>query len=198
MKVGLDIDGVLARFDSRVIEIAEELFPGRVPTGYVPTDWYFSDVFAKEDLTAVFEHIKTVWNFWERSPSYVENVRSLTQFLTTHSESDVYFVTSRALSAGLSVKKQTEDWLYYEIKKYGIGYSPTVVPVENHKYKPDVMRAVGIQYSIDDYGPTVEACNSVSGHQAFLLDRPWNRDRDYGPRLDNLQQFFDIITGKVN
>ena len=197
MKVSLDIDGVLANFTDRVKVISAELFPGRIPEGYIPTDWYYSDIFSKEDLSAVFKKIGETKNFWMDSPTYPENVSALCRFLRKDGN-DIYFVTSRAPADGLTVAAQTRIWLEMSAGIQRAGSFVSIIPVSNSKYKADVMRAVGIEYSIDDHGPTVEQCNQVEGHQAFLLDRPWNRDKEYGPRLDNLQQFFDIITGKVN
>mgnify|MGYP001570169326 CR=1 FL=1 len=198
MKISLDIDGVFANFTDRVKEIASKLFPGKIPEGYIPTDWYYSDIFSKEDLSAVFNEISKTQNFWLYSVPYPENVSTLNSFLEKTNEHDIYFVTSRAPAAGLTVANQTRLWLEMAAGIHRSGNFTSIIPVASSKYKADVMRAAGIQYSLDDHGPTVEECNQVEGHQAFLLDRPWNRDREYGPRLDSVQQFFDIVTGKVN
>lgn len=198
MRISLDIDGVLADFTERVIDISKKLFPGRIPNGYIPTDWNYSDVFSKEDLSAVFEKIKNTKDFWLYSLTYPENVAALSRFLSKENSFDIYFVTSRAPAAGRTVASQTRIWLELSAGIHRSGSFVSIIPVANSKYKADIMQAIGIEYSIDDHGPTVEQCNSVSGHRAFLLDRPWNREKDYGPRLDNLQQFFDIIIGKVN
>lgn len=192
-RISIDIDGVLSQFTGQVNAIANKLWPGKVPLDYEPPDWYWTDVFTKKDWDSVWEVIRGTENFWATSKPYERNVDDLRNFLNT-SPMDVFFVTSRAVTAGDSVGQQTFNWM----SKQGLpiagnwNYS-AIVPVPDSKKKRQVIEGLEISYSVDDLGPTVEMCNQIPGHTAFVLDRPWNRDKEYGPRVFSLKEFFDKV-----
>lgn len=188
-RISVDIDGVVNRFVDEVIKISNNLWPGKLPANYEPQDWYWTDVFSKKDWNDVWDVINATENFWLHSYPYCKNVDSLRDYLNS-TKNEVFFVTSRARTAGDSVTKQTVDWFF--INQVPTAYSP-VVSVPNSKNKRQVIEGLEINYSVDDLGPTVEMCQSIPGHKAFVLDRPWNRDKEYGPRVFSLQEFFDKV-----
>lgn len=191
-RISIDIDGILARFTGQVAEIAERLWPGKLPANYEPPNWYWTDVFSKKDWDAVWEVIRGTKNFWATAKPYTDNVNALRGFLNT-SLAEVFFVTSRAATAGGSVGLQTFHWMAEQRLSIAGGNYSAIVPVPDSKKKRQVIEGLEISYSVDDLGPTVEMCNQIPGHTAFVLDRPWNRDKEYGPRVHSLQEFFDKV-----
>lgn len=191
-KISIDLDGVLANFVYGAIKVANSLWPGKLDFKAEPTGWDFSNLLLKEELDKVFEEIRKTEKFWYKLKPYIDNIKALQTFIWTNKDVDVYFVTAREETIGKSVLEQTTDWLYaYQLWPNKL--RSTVIPVKSGKIKHEVMRAVGIEYSIDDYPETVQLCNELPGHKAFLLDRPWNENFDVGPRVFSLSEYLNII-----
>lgn len=186
MRISIDIDGVLANFAAGLIRTANRRFRDRLSSDYEPTDWGYGGVFNPEEWKQVWTDIKQTQDFWEHLPAYEQNLCVLKKFLYDCSEHDIYFVTSRIATEGSTVLKQTLKWLECRLGRCSV----IVVPEAGRK--KDVFKALGIDVSVDDYGPTVEECSKLEGHRAYILDRPWNRDKDYGKRVFNLEQFLNI------
>lgn len=193
MKIGIDLDGVLASFDGGVIKLANELLPGKIPEGYKPADWDWTDVLTKKDWDVLWDGINGTENFWQHLDPYTENILALRRFLYRNYDQEIYFVTSRATGKGRPIAVQTNIWLA-EQKIHSGGNYTSIIPVGNSKNKPLVYKALEINVSVDDYGRTVKQTNEeVPGHTAYILDRSWNRDAEYGPRVANLEEFFKEI-----
>lgn len=199
MKIGIDLDGIIANFDHKVKIIAEKLWPGRVPPGYEPTDWDWTDLFTKGDWDVLWKEIKADPNFWRNSYAYEDNLHHLREFLSNHSKQEVYYITSRSKSTGDPIVIQTRDWL----ENYGIfsfraaSNYQAIFPVNKPELKRPLIEALGIEYFIDDYGPTVAGLQDLPKTKTFLHDRPWNRDQEYGPRVYSLEQYFKEIENKL-
>lgn len=202
MRISIDIDGVLAVFTGQgglIQPIANKLWPGIMPEGYQPPDWDHTDIFVKRHWNELWKEIRSTPNFWEGASAYDRNVQDLATFLHTEPV-EVLFVTSRAATAGDPVSLQTVRWMLKNglpvvpvpYPNQDFNYSPIVV-VPNSKLKKQIMEGLEITHSVDDLGPTVQACNEIPGHTAYVLDRPWNRDKEYGPRVKDLKEFLDIV-----
>ena len=163
----------MANFVYGAIKVANSIWPGKLDFKSEPTGWDFSNLLPKEEFDKVFEEIRKTEKFWYKLRPYIDNVNALQTFIWTNKDVDVYFVTAREETIGKSVLEQTTDWLF-AYKLWPNKLRSTVIPVKSGKIKHEIMRAVGIEYSIDDYPETVRLCNEVPGHKAFLLDRPWN------------------------
>lgn len=188
MTISVDIDGVLAAFDIAATRVAGKLWPEK------KLDLnQFRYGLSKEERKAFWKEIDSTVNFWEKVPPIEENVFALQRFLAENDGHVIYYVTSRGNTLGRTVAMQTERWMV----RLGIlpwrNYT-CVIPVKEPGLKAYVVADLGIQFSIDDLGTTVERCNEVKDHKAYLLDQPYNRDKDYGPRVFNLEQFFNVIT----
>lgn len=201
-KISLDVDGVLSRFDEGVIRTANRLWPGKFLSGYQPPDWYWTDSLTKDEWDAIWVEIKKTPNFWSTLPAYINNVHALALFLREEKDQDIFYVTSRAKVDGYPISKQTMLWLnslgvYHQNNQFAI------LPVAEGTPAPAkvaVMAALGIEYSVDDYLPTVVACGQIPGHKAFLLDRSWNRKGrpDDVRVVHSLQEYFaEIRKGSV-
>lgn len=171
------------------MDATNRIWPGRLPNGYEPVNFDFSDTMKRDEVNRVFESIKRTPNWFLKLEPYAENVTALARFLISRKGEDIWLVTSRFPTYGLTIAKQTEMWLQF------CGISPVhnylgVIPVENSDEKQLVYSAVGIEYSVDDKAETVEQCEAIPGHKAFLLDRPWNQDAKVERRIKHLEGFF--------
>lgn len=163
--------------------------------GYVPTDWNYSDALTKEEFGEIFAQIRRDPYFWEDRPAYEDNVKALREFFITQQNQEIYYVTSRVSTSGRPVSIQTEEWLIANHIWPEDNYH-AIIPVSEPGLKKFVMADLGIDLSIDDYGPTVRECKDVKNHKAYLLDRSWNREEDYGTRIFNLEQFLNLAAGR--
>jgi 5'(3')-deoxyribonucleotidase len=188
-KIAIDCDGVICDFVQGFVDTTNKLWPGRLKDGYEPSVWDFSDTMKKDEVNRVFEQIKRTPNWFLKLEPYSENVTALARFFVERKGEDVWLVTSRFPTYGMTVAKQTAMWLEF------CGVSPIhnylgVIPVANSDEKQLVYAAMGVEYSVDDKAETVEQCEAIPGHKAFLLDRPWNQEAKVERRIKNLEQFF--------
>lgn len=190
-KLSVDVDGIISQFTAGVIRIANKLWPGKFDLDYQPPDWYWTDKLTKDDWDAIWKEIRATQNFWLTLPAYVDNVHALARFLWEERDQDVFYVTSRAKVAGYPISKQTLMWL----NNMGVFHRDNQAEGTPAPAKRAIFEALGIQYSVDDYLPTVLESMKIPGHKAFLLSRSWNqKDRPNDVRVVNsLQEYFDII-----
>lgn len=188
MRISFDIDGVLADFESNAIEVANSIWPGKIPVDYHPTHWDWPDVFVKPEWDRVWEEIKKIPDFWIRQKHYPESIESLRSFLREFPDARIFFVTARITTGGVSARKQTTQWL----DNLGLVTKRTTVLISRPEEKIHVMADARIQYSVDDKKETVQACQELPSHKAFLFDQPWNQDSDL-PRVYSVKEYTDII-----
>jgi len=201
VKISIDLDGVVSDFSHAAAQVINTIWPGRIPQGYEPTDWYWTEYMKKEEWGQVFKVIGATENFWEHQKPYEANMAALRSFLLTEENQEVYYVTSRAHTAGRPLTMQCESWLisnwiwpeknYHAVLPLKAGIPP--------EHKKAVMEALGLEFSVDDYGPTVELCATLPGHRAFVLDRPWNQEYKNLNRVYSLAEYFDEVRrGRAN
>lgn len=194
-KIAIDCDGVLADFTTAFLEEANRIWPGRVDEGYMPKGWDDMAGLTKDEQHQVWERIKGTFNWWMRLRAFSENVGALDIFMHIHYGNDIWIVTSRTPSIGDTVAFQTNIWLQ------ACGAIPChnylgVVPVDNWHDKKKIYKYAQIDFSVDDKTETVEDCDTLADHKAFLLDRPWNQDAKVKRRIKNLDAFFKEIEPK--
>lgn len=192
LRISFDIDGVLANFVRASVDVANSIWPGRLPEDFQPTGYDYPGVFDKSDWDQVWGVIKKDPCFWENLYTLEDNVCALRAFLSGGNDR-VFFITSRMATGGVSAFEQTDRWLYKNVFEE----SPNLIVVAKSEEKYDLMREFKIQYSIDDLGPTVEACNKIEGHAAYLLDQPWNQGYSE-PRVNSVQDFVEILKAAKN
>lgn len=191
-KIAIDCDGVLADFATAFVEKLHKLYPAHPFTVAQWNSWNYGDKVSKEIASEVWREIRATGNFWLMLQAYSANVGALAHFFINHYSHDVWIVTSREPTAGYTVAKQTDCWLK------ACGLNPIhnylgIVPVANSDDKAGIYRAADIAFSIDDKPETVEQCDHLEGHRAFLLDRPWNQDAKVKRRVGSVEEFLKEV-----
>lgn len=187
MKVSFDIDGVLANFVSAVVDELRIVYYSDLPIGTEPINWNFGGLCTDEQFKIVFNRLLAQDYFWLNVPDYPENVAALLDYASLHDKDDIHYTTARPECAGGTALSLTRLWLWDRKLP-----TANVEVVKDPKIKRQHMIDNGIQYSIDDYAPTVLSCQDISGHRAFLLDRPWNQDVDL-PRVYSVAEFLMAV-----
>jgi 5'(3')-deoxyribonucleotidase len=188
LRIGFDIDGVLADFNTaymaRIVYVTgRNLFPDN----YQPDTWYYPEKlgYKSDELNAVWLSINADLTFWRSLKPYAgthDIIDKLTQ--RVWDGDDVYFVTARP---SRNAKWQTECWL----SSVGMT-SPTVLIASE---KGLICQALELDAYIDDRHRNVL---SVSHTQTrpFLLDRSWNRQhqkQDDGHRIIRVASIDDML-----
>lgn len=190
-RIVFDMDGVLTNFEKNVYLVSQELFPGKMPEGYVPQDWDYSDIFTKTEWNAVWKRIKEIPDFWYRQPEITEAVDALKNFRTLYAN-PIWFITSRIATGGVSAKYQTELWLLSR-GIINIRQTGQVIAVTKPEEKKRWVEELKADVSIDDYGPTIERHNAIPNHTAFLLRQPWNKEYTNQPSVGSVKEFLERV-----
>lgn len=166
MRVGLDIDGVLANFVDAHTALIKDQLGVELPAFSTewPTVWdYDKETLGEEKAVAVFKTIEESFNFWMKLQPLDENLLKLLASVETSHQ--FYFITSRP---GESAKFQTEAWL---LKWFNL---PTVLIARD---KAPIVKALGLELFVDDLPPTNNAVVDATDGKCLTLmpDRPWNR-----------------------
>lgn len=193
-KIAIDCDGVLANFTKAYGETANRLFgDARYKDGWEPPDWNFGGLYTPEEDKRIWERIVATPNFWMRLDAYSDNIGALARFFIEQNNHEVYIVSSRAVTVGMSNTQQTHLW----VRSCGVremhNFFGTIVVPDSNK-KAAIYRDIGFDYSIDDKKETVEQCDRTKmSHEAYLLDRPWNQDANVKHRAASVEVFLKAI-----
>jgi hypothetical protein len=194
-KIALDCDGVLANFISAFADEANRMWPGTFPKNYwkLHTQWNIpSNLLSTKQVDQVWEKIKATENWWMRLDPHHDSVGALAIFFYTQRCHEVHIVTSRVPTIGQTISFQTDVWLR------ACGVNPClnylgVLPVANSDHKVEIYDFAGFDFSIDDKLETVQQCDALPKHKAFLLDRPWNQSGSVKNRVKSVQEFLDAV-----
>lgn len=211
LRLGFDIDGVLAEFTPAYQRLfiettgRDDFHPG---DGVNPPDWNWPELrgYTREEVDTVWATIRRDPTFWLnlQPTKHTSTLRALIEHLErTH---EVYFITSRM---GDRVKRQTELWLYehlgYLMNCRGVW--PTVLIVGTGE-KGAVCKALKLDAYIDDNWDNVVDCATTAPKtKTFLLNRRYNSDIGFSleaweemsrvVRVETLGQMFDAMIERL-
>ena len=190
MRIGIDVDDVCANFQKRFVALLHEMY-GRPSLDTAPVDWDWSNCqVSKEELAAAWVKAADTNNLWaklERLPSFDAETADL--LMETHIRHDVWFITNRFDTPGLSPLKQTKYWLmkHTNIKE------PNVIIAKD---KGPVATLFQLDYFFDDRPKNCQDILAAMPYcNVFLCDASHNQafSSPFIPRLANLKEFLKIV-----
>lgn len=188
MRIGFDIDGVLAAFIPAyermfVLETGRNTFPPIGPDSVPEWNWPTRYGYTSEETRAVWARINSNSAFWKTLEPTPDFDAFFDWQVWQTPDVEMYFVTSRP---GTCPKDQTEQWFLRHL-----GTVPTVLISDE---KGMVCRALKLDYYVDDKLENIEDVAVKSPQTfAYLLDRAYNREREVPRRIQRLTDFLQIV-----
>ena len=142
LRVGIDLDGVVADFRSAFLELAAQLLGREAicnPNSPLPD----FDAVSAADAKRVWKVIAATPNWWLSLPPYEAPQIARLYQVARQFRWEVSFLTSRIPSAGDSVQLQSQSWL----ESHGF-YLPAVVTVPGSR--GEIANALRLDVVIDD------------------------------------------------
>lgn len=183
LKIGFDVDGVLADFSKRFTELANRKF-NKTVNYKDQTVWDYNEFYTPEEIESVWSDIKATTDFWfdlerlHRIPLWVQNQHQL------------WFITSRVPVKGMPTELQTAGWLHW---LQDINY-PQVIVVNQWHEKPTLYKALHLDAFIDDKPETVTEMRKR--HQnCYVMDQPYNSKVEVpeGYRVHNVEEYIKHV-----
>ncbi len=195
---GIDIDGVLADFNTSFIALvrAQTGIQLPSPSATYPDLWAYhraAGVTNAQD-SALWEWIKLNPGFWEQLqplPHAVETLATLRD-MSSNLGANVYFITSRP---GSGAKSATEYWL----RNWGFHLGPTVCIAHA---KGPLVESLELDVFIDDRPENcLDAKVAREACRVFIVDAPYNRltdnhllnPMDYGRRVRSALEAIHLV-----
>ena len=162
LRIGFDIDGVLADFRTAFHAAALRCLKGDIAE---PTD---SDEapgpLTAEDVRRVWGYIAKTQNWWMEVPAFEPDQIARLYSITRAARWEVFFLTKRPGSAGDSVQFQTQWW----IERFGF-YLPAVLTVPGAR--GEVANGLRLDLLVDDQLINCVDVVSASATKALLMLR---------------------------
>jgi uncharacterized HAD superfamily protein len=164
LRVGFDIDGVLADFQRAFRDTARQLQAGDV----IADDPDRRGALTSSEMKQVWDRIEQTPQWWLRLEPYEPG--QIARLYTTSRERrwEVYFLTTRPASAGETIQFQTQWWL----ERHGFAL-PSVLTVPGSR--GDVANALRLDVVVDDRLTNCIDVIAASRAKAILLQRKLDR-----------------------
>jgi len=164
LRLGFDIDGVLANFRSAFRDAAVRIVHGDVEEFDAVESPPSESPLAPNDVKRVWDHIAKTPNWWMEIDAYEPDQIARLYSLTRAAGWEVFFLTKRPPSAGDSVQFQTQWW----IERFGF-YLPSVLTVPGSR--GDIANALRLDLLVDDQLINCVEVVCASPTKAILMQR---------------------------
>ena len=162
LRIGFDVDGVLADFRTAFREAAVRCLRREVDDASEGDDT--PNVLTLKDVRRVWEYIGKTPNWWMEVPAFEPDQIARLYAITRATGWEVFFLTKRPPSAGDSVQFQTQWW----IERFGF-YLPAVLTVPGSR--GEIANGLRLDLLVDDQLINCVEVVSASTAKAVLMLR---------------------------
>jgi hypothetical protein len=160
LRIGIDIDGVLADFRTAFRAAARRCLRRDIEE----SDDAAAGPLSPDEVRRVWEHIAKTQNWWMDVPAYEPDQIARLYSVMRAVGWEVFFMTKRPPSAGDSVQFQTQWW----IERFGF-YLPAVMTVPGSR--GDIANGLRLDMIIDDQLINCVEVISAASAKAILMQR---------------------------
>jgi hypothetical protein len=165
LRIGIDVDGVLADFRSAFHDTATRCLRREIDE---PDDPQARNAIQQQDVKRVWDCVAKTTNWWMELEPYEPDQIARLYSLVRAAKWEVFFLTNRPASAGDSVQFQTQWW----IERHGF-FLPAVLTVPGSR--GDVANGLRLDLVIDDLPVNCVDVVSASAAKGLLLLRDANQ-----------------------
>ena len=197
VRLGLDVDGVLADFRTAFHTLAISEYGDKRSTDIEAS-------LSKADIERLWKAVARIPNWWAELPAYESDQIARLYALSRRWRWEVFFMTSRPPSAGDAVQLQTQVWL----ERHGF-YMPAVLTAPALA-RGEIARALRLDLVVDDHllncMDIVGASNSrvlyMSRQRADDVQREQSESRGIGvvatlaETLDATERLHQVLANK--
>lgn len=165
------------------------------------TDWDFKPWFAKWQVDEIWEQdIKPTKNFWMTlktlpGTTLLQAITSADrpETLWNLKRAELFFITSRVDSKGMSAREQACWWLR---NHFGLTY-PTVIVVEDSNKKAVIAKSLELDSFIDD---KVRTCIQMheQGIRSYIKLCPYNCSEQYPAGIEPVENLDQFLTKELS
>lgn len=192
-KIGFDVDEVLSDFIKAHRAICVKMFGKPEDPDLEPHDWAMSNYgLSSKEMGAVWVRLHGTRDFW------LDHVEPLGPGLKgtmqrADREFEIYYITARAQTKGMTVQQQTSRWLKQHL---GV-YEPIVLAVTGGAEKYPIITALGLKAFIDDKLETAMEVGARTAAKSFLMNREYNTSVHdaYFTRIHSVEEYLDGVGG---
>ncbi len=189
MKIGLDLDGVLAEFTVSYLQYYND----KHNTSHTPSE--FEHTHFSERLRMTSDEVKKSITHFFHSPfaKAIMPVKRAQEVLKELAKDhQLHVITSRPVE----VSKITLDWLndFFPDMFTSIHFSSDwILQPETNKMKADICLDLGVDILIEDYLPYAEECAASVRKCILLFDRPWNHNPIRKPNVTRVADWNGVL-----
>lgn len=195
--VGVDLDGVISNFSEAFSKQANAIFGERCPLITADTiiehwDWYKWYPITKEEQEIVWDYIVETENFW--MTTQLINKTHFYRFMRMFSTNplvNVYFVTARQPTKGMTVAQQSIEWLAR------LGWpNPQVIEIFD---KGPALQALKIHHFLDDKAENILDALKNSSAECYIFEAKHNHKlecmlkENFNGQLDHVQNRYQRV-----
>jgi hypothetical protein len=170
LRIGIDIDGVLADFRSAFRSSAARCLRHDIDE---TNDYETLTALSPDDVRRVWQYIGKTQNWWMEVPAYEPDQIARLYSVMRASNWEVFFMTKRPPSAGDTVQFQTQWW----IERFGF-YLPAVMTVPGSR--GDIANGLRLDIIIDDQLINcVEVISAAPAKALLMLRTPDSAAREH-------------------
>jgi hypothetical protein len=143
LRIGFDVDGVIADFRNAFREAARQCLRREVADAPTSASAEAGEALSPAEIDRVWQYVARTTNWWMRVPPFEPDEIARLYSLARATRWEVFFLTKRPPSAGDAVQFQTQWWL--EQQRF---YLPSVVTVPGSR--GELANALRLDVVVDD------------------------------------------------